>query len=318
MKIVGRLLILLVGALTAAGMTVAGCGTTNNINSGGGTSGQGESCTRTFDCKTNLICEQNVCLPGPSMTTPDGGVVMMTTGDAGTMTMTGPHLGQLNESCQTTLDCQSPFECIGMRCSVVNYGLTATGKSCAECTAPADCCELPVGFNPGFLEYQTPVDGGFSVLHELNSAYVRCQDLLTFIGGDATICSGAASFPPAEEESRDGVLRLQHLLRLVRGERPVELQRRELRLLRPLHRDGNHLGRVRGRMSQPDASRARTEHGLQLARRRGDRQLHRRLRGRLGLRREGPLGHQPCVQHRRWRERQLQLLPAVLLLHVHP
>jgi hypothetical protein len=201
MKIVGRLLISIVGALSAAGMTVVGCGTTNNINAGGGTSGPGESCTRTFDCKANLVCEQNVCLAGPSMTTADGGAITVDGGDASVTTTTGPHLGQLNESCQTTLDCQSPFECIGQRCSVVNYGLTATGKTCAECNTAADCCELPVGFNPGFLEYDAPnVDGGFEILHELDSAYVRCQDLLTFIGGDATICSGAATFPPAEED----------------------------------------------------------------------------------------------------------------------
>ena len=76
MKIVGRLLISLAGALAAASVAVVGCGTTNNINAGGGTSALGESCTRTFDCKTGLVCEQNVCLAGPSMTAAEGGVTV--------------------------------------------------------------------------------------------------------------------------------------------------------------------------------------------------------------------------------------------------
>src|SRR5579864_5062043 len=122
MKIVGRLLISLVGALAVAGAAVVGCSTTNNLNSGGGTSDLGETCTRTFDCKTGLICEQNVCLKAAPTTTADGGV--LPTGDSGPA-MTGPHLGLLNESCQVSSDCQSPLECLGQRCSVVNYGLTS-------------------------------------------------------------------------------------------------------------------------------------------------------------------------------------------------
>jgi len=198
MKIVGRLLILLVAALGVAGAAVMGCGTTNNINSGQGTSDVGQSCTRTFDCKSGLICEQNVCYMPAGTTVGDGGVVVGDGGDASILVPTGPHLGALNESCQTTSDCESPLECLGLRCSVVNYGLTATGKSCAECKTAADCCELPVGFAPD-LDYELLTDAGFYAgEQELFTGNVRCQDLLGFIGGDPTICGSAATLPPVQ------------------------------------------------------------------------------------------------------------------------
>jgi hypothetical protein len=213
MKIVGRLLISLVGALAVAGAAVAGCSTTNNLNNGQGTSGLGETCTRSFDCKTGLVCEQNVCLASAATTTPDGGV--LPTGDSGTVTPPGPHLGLLNESCQTSADCQSPFECIGQQCSVVSYGLTATGKSCAECKTAADCCELPVNVYLTTNAYLNPwyaadADSGLLVAHGANGSTgnsatslltenLRCQDLLAFVGGDATICANAASFTLNQE-----------------------------------------------------------------------------------------------------------------------
>jgi hypothetical protein len=208
MKIVGRLLISLAGALAAAGVAVVGCGTTNNINSGGGTSGLGESCTRTFDCQSKYVCEQNVCLLPSTTVAPDGGTIVV--GDASTAPPPGPHLGQLNESCQTTSDCQSPFECIDQSCSVVSYGLTATGNTCAECKTASDCCELPTGvfvLPSDYLDpwYASDVDGGVLIPHGENGVTgqgalalplenIRCQDLLAFMGGDAAICSGVATF----------------------------------------------------------------------------------------------------------------------------
>src|ERR1700679_1443938 len=175
MKIVGRILISMAGAVALVGVAVAGCSTTNNLNSGGGTSNLGETCTRTFDCKSPLVCEQNVCLMGAAAPSGDGGGTV-DGGEAGTGP-TGPHLGELNESCQTSSDCESPLACLEGSCRVVNYGLTATGKTCGECSTATDCCELPVGFNPGFLDYDVIADGGFSeTLVELDSNYVRCQD----------------------------------------------------------------------------------------------------------------------------------------------
>ena len=196
MKIVGRILISMAGAVALVGAAVAGCSTTNNLNSGGGTSNLGETCTRTFDCKSPLVCEQNVCLMAAAAPSVDGGTV--DGGEAGT-SPAGPHLGELNESCQTSSDCESPLACIEGSCRDVNYGLTVTGKACAECNTATDCCELPVGFNPGFLEYEVIPDGGFSGPEVfLDSNYVRCQDLVTFVGGDATVCSTIASQPVTE------------------------------------------------------------------------------------------------------------------------
>jgi hypothetical protein len=210
MKIVGRILISLAGAVALVAGAVAGCSTTNNLNSGGGTSDIGETCTRTFDCKSGLVCEQNVCLKA-APTAPDGGV--LPPGDSGTTP--GPHLGLLNESCQTSADCQSPFECMNQSCSVVSYGLTATGKACAECKTAADCCELPVEASPTQLGYLEPwsapaVDGGIPIEHGANGvtgefatylllANARCQDVLAFIGGDTSVCTGAATFDPGRQ-----------------------------------------------------------------------------------------------------------------------
>src|SRR3984957_11953125 len=204
-----RFWISMAGAVALVGAAVAGCSTTNNLNSGGGTSNLGETCTRTFDCKSPLVCEQNVCLMPAATTAPDGGA--LPPADAGTTP--GPHLGLLNESCQTSADCQSPYECMNQSCSVVTYGLTVTGNTCQECKTPADCCELPVGvaLTPSFyLEpWYSVVDGGYlehgangvtgNFAQELAAENIRCQDLLAFIGGDATICAGSANFTINEE-----------------------------------------------------------------------------------------------------------------------
>ena len=195
MKIVGRLLISLVGALAAAGVAAVGCGTTNNLDTGGGTSSLGETCTRTFDCKSPYVCQGNVCTTAAATaTTPDGGLV--TGGGDSSTTMVAPHLGLLNESCQVSSDCQQPLECLGQRCSVVSWNLTATGKTCSgECNTAADCCELPVNFDPFLGGWETAVDGGSFIFHPgLTSTNVRCEDLLSFMGGDASICANPANF----------------------------------------------------------------------------------------------------------------------------
>ena len=203
MKIVGRILISLAGALATAGVAVVGCSTTNNLNSGGGTSNLGETCTRTFDCMTGLICEQNVCLKSATPPVPDGGTA--SGGDSGT-SMPGPHLGLLNESCQVSSDCQSPLECLGQVCNIVSWGLTATGKSCSgECNTAADCCELPFNFSPFLSGWDTLTDGGGYIFHPgLSQANTRCEDLLAFLGGDATICANTANFTTLTQSLAEG------------------------------------------------------------------------------------------------------------------
>jgi hypothetical protein len=197
MNIVRHVLISLAAATTVVGAALVGCGTTNNINTGGGTSGIGEACTRTFDCKSGLVCLSNQCFPAQT-TEGDGGV--SDGGEGGTSIITGPHLGLMNAACQTSLDCQPPLECIASGsvtlCKPVNYGLAVTGKSCVgECNAPADCCELPVGTSvSAYGYYSWGADGGVDIsTYHAGPGYlssVRCEDLTNYLamGGGPSQC----------------------------------------------------------------------------------------------------------------------------------
>jgi hypothetical protein len=180
----------LAGAALAAGVGVggfAGCGTTNNINTGGGTSGLGESCTRTFDCAAHLVCLQNYCVA--EATSVDGGSA--DGGEGGTVVQTGPHLGLLNESCQVSTDCQAPLACVSNSCQAVSYNLTSTGKSCTgECNMANDCCEVPVGYDQFYEGFEIFVDGGFIEHPSVSGPGLRCEDILSYIG-DTSQCSAA-------------------------------------------------------------------------------------------------------------------------------
>lgn len=185
MKTAASLFVSLVSAAAAVGIAVVGCGTTNNIDTGGGTSEVGESCTRTFDCKKGLVCEGNVCFPGANPG--DGGA-----GDGGEGGVAiGPHLGLLNHACQTSSDCQSPLACLGGSCSIVDYMLTSTGKSCSgECNTVDDCCELPVNFSLFLSSWDSAAgDGGYAFHPGLSANNVRCEDILAFLGGSTAACS---------------------------------------------------------------------------------------------------------------------------------
>jgi hypothetical protein len=193
MKISRQLLISLVGAVMAAGMAIAGCGTTNNYNGPGDVraSELGESCTRTADCKSGLVCGANVCLTAASTS-----IDASTTGgeDGGTEAAAppGPHLGLLRESCQKSSDCQAPLECVNNECSIVSYGLTSTGKSCAgECNTAADCCQLPVNLTASLSYWYSSAgaDAGLTTYHPaVFLSNTRCQDLLAYLGGDTMEC----------------------------------------------------------------------------------------------------------------------------------
>ena len=161
---------------------VAGCGSTTNISTGGGTSAAGQSCTRTFDCEEGLSCIESICV---ASATP--------VGDAGAdgttqMMMTaGPHLGARGDSCQTPLDCSAGLDCVptvggASVCDVTNYGLMPTGKVCnGECSTGLDCCELPTS-----IGLATILDGG------AESTVHTCQDLITvFLGGSTVPCASA-------------------------------------------------------------------------------------------------------------------------------
>jgi hypothetical protein len=126
----------------------------------------------------------------------DGGA-LADGGDAGGTT-TGPQRGGYGESCQTSSDCQSPFACIGGKCSAVSYMLTATGKTCsAECNPAnngADCCEMPPLFAGSFDAWAlaNPADGGLDFHPGLFATNLHCDDLLTYFGGNAAVCKGTS------------------------------------------------------------------------------------------------------------------------------
>jgi hypothetical protein len=110
-------------------------------------SGEGESCTRTADCESSLSCFNQRCATSPDE------------GDAGEGNTPTPVLGAEGETCVLSTDCASGLVCrpsggtetgaVGV-CTPVNAGVEPTGKICgAECTAPADCCEIPTELHAG-------------------------------------------------------------------------------------------------------------------------------------------------------------------------
>jgi len=183
----------------AVGAFLAGCGSSTPTSSG--TSGSGQSCQTTFDCKSPLACIDNVC--GGSTVTPgtdagtttkmDSGVTpVMDSGvkpgkDSGTAPPPAVDSGfagasALGGRCTQTSDCATGLECIpsednfGGICDLASFGLQPTGTVCGgECKTATDCYELPVG-NP----------------------YGRtCADILANqLSGTFTTCTGEAAGDP--------------------------------------------------------------------------------------------------------------------------
>jgi hypothetical protein len=188
---------LFAGAAIAAAASLGGCSSSSS-SPALATSAEGESCTRTSDCASDLVCIANTCLPkgttvadGGVIVTPDGSVVVPPTGgNDGGATMTNvpeaaaPRLSSQGQECQTTADCAVGLACIpsgpygGGVCDIASYGLTPTGKTCSgECNTAADCCELPT--NVGTI--------GAVPIH-------TCQDILTgVLGGSTTGCANASA-----------------------------------------------------------------------------------------------------------------------------
>jgi hypothetical protein len=184
---------LLAGAAVALGVSIGGCSSSSNNSSSGPLSAAGESCSRTADCGSGLVCVENTCVAKGTTTINDAGVVIGADGgvvvvDSGTVVPEAapPRLSAIGESCLTAADCAQGLTCIpsspyggGGICDVSSFGLTPTGKSCTgECNAPADCCELPLNSSVN----GTPVH--------------NCQDILTVVlNNDTSAC--AASPAPA-------------------------------------------------------------------------------------------------------------------------
>jgi len=109
--------------------------------------GEGESCTKAADCKTDLHCFNQRC---EAIESNGAG------GEAGGTSNPPPsvRLGQQGETCTLSSDCVVGLACLPTQiggglgaigvCSVTSAGIQPTGKDChAECVTAADCCELP-------------------------------------------------------------------------------------------------------------------------------------------------------------------------------
>jgi hypothetical protein len=175
------------GFTMVLGASAAGC---SSNPSGPQGSALGESCAKTADCQSGLVCVANACLgPGGRLVVEEAGTESGVDGSVieGGVDAGGPEprLSQIGETCQTARDCALGLACVPSAggagvCDVTSYGVAASGKTCSgECGAAADCCELPVG-----VTLAGSNDAGFFV------SVVNCQDILQVIlGGNASICA---------------------------------------------------------------------------------------------------------------------------------
>jgi hypothetical protein len=157
-------------------------------------SAEGESCSRTADCASGLVCIADSCVPrttGPVAI--DAGVVVVVSEAGAPAAAAGaerggvpeaappPRMGGRGESCAIASDCETGLVCVpsasgvGDVCDLASYGLTPTGKTCSgECATGADCCELPLDTTIGTTAVKT------------------CQDVLgVVLAGNTTQCASA-------------------------------------------------------------------------------------------------------------------------------
>lgn len=151
-------------ATLAAALLCLGCGSSSTSTPSAVKSKLGESCTRTDDCESNLMCISQTCVQSAPQTATPGG------------------LSKRGETCSVSSDCLSELICVPVlsgngasglgRCDYADYNLNPTGKTCwAECNTSADCCELP-------LE-----------VHDQDTAtYKSCEDIVKTLGDGASAC----------------------------------------------------------------------------------------------------------------------------------
>jgi hypothetical protein len=168
------------------GGAAAGCGSSNSSGTAGG-SAEGQSCTKTDDCQSMLVCLANTCVKGPSLA--DASVSSGDTGGGGPDVAPPLRLSQIGEACQRTGDCAPGLDCVvstngGTVCDIVSYKLPSGNKTCSgECASAADCCELPVN-----VSLETITDAGIFNFVQVHN----CQDVLqAVLGGDPAVCNGA-------------------------------------------------------------------------------------------------------------------------------
>jgi hypothetical protein len=181
----------LLGAALAAAGSIGGC---SSSSASPVLSAAGESCGRTADCGSGLVCVSQTCVTRdagvPALAEagvvfpPEAGAAAAPAREEGGAPEAAPppRVSDLGESCSITSDCAAGLVCIpsasgaGGTCDRASYGLKATGKTCSgECVTGADCCELPLGIT---------VTAG---------AVKTCQDILGLVlGGNMTQCAAAA------------------------------------------------------------------------------------------------------------------------------
>jgi hypothetical protein len=179
------------GAALAVLMAVASCSSSNS--SSPTPSGAGESCTRTSDCQSGLVCLGDTCVAKGGGVTVDAGMTDVDAGEGGTVVVSA----RLGTSCASTAECGDPtLVCVptplggakGGLCDLASFGITPSQKVCGECATAADCCELPFNFSEVSTIEVANDAGQFFVVR-------TCSDLLTFaIGGNTAVC-GTATDP---------------------------------------------------------------------------------------------------------------------------
>jgi len=194
MKISGFISCAIAGMGAVAGMAAVSCGSSS---ASAVASALGQSCTRTSDCKSGLVCINDTCVETPSLDAGAGGAV----------SPDGAVPAQLGLPCATTADCDSPLltcvpfnSAVGGLCDYANFGIvnpdagalmTCTG----ECITAADCCELPAPAEPATItiaEEEMFNDAGMLVITPAKTIYLdQCQSILDVgLGGDPSVCGG--------------------------------------------------------------------------------------------------------------------------------
>jgi hypothetical protein len=194
------------GVAIAVAGAIGGCSSSSSSSPNLVASAAGESCSRTSDCASGLVCIDDECVAkGTTVVNdagevigPDGGIVVVTpdssvvvpppAAEAGVVVppeaAPPPRLSVQGEYCMSSGDCATGLICIPNSpyggsgvCDQASYGLTASGKTCSgECNMAADCCELPLN---------TVING---------TAVKTCQDILNVVlTGNTTQCTQSPS-----------------------------------------------------------------------------------------------------------------------------
>ncbi|HEX4338452.1 MAG TPA: hypothetical protein VH062_21245 [Polyangiaceae bacterium] len=132
--------------VSAFSLSAAATGCSDDDNGNGTPSAKGESCARTADCKSGLVCIDDTCVSGPSSGNPDAGEPSGTggstgiggsgTGTGGSPTTTPVALSGKGESCTRRADCASGLACVLQTCTDSGTSTTGTEDGGAPTSLP--------------------------------------------------------------------------------------------------------------------------------------------------------------------------------------